>query len=436
MKHQAIVCTLAALWMIPTAAVSQERRAITVDELFALVEEGSGSLRYSKAAADVAEQALEEAESRRLPDINASLSVSYNGNVVMTDRDFGNATVLSTPHWGNSLTVEARQTLYAGGSITAGVRLAEVQLRQAEAGVELTRASQRMDALSLYVGLCKADNGIRVYENNIKLAEKLIDNISAKREQGMALANDVTRHELRLASLRLDLRKERDRRAVLNRRLCTVLGIDSVCIVPDTAVASVAVSDAGEAHWQQLASVSSPTLRLAALGVDAAGQQLRQARSAMRPEVDIVAADNFSGPFYYDLPPVDNNFNTWYVGVGVRYSISSLFKAKKGVRKARAAVMESRENHAVTADALADDVQEAYTLYRQSFVELATREKSVELAVQNYEVTNDRYLADMALVTDMVDAANVRLDAELRAADARMDIVLAYYRMLYLAGEI
>ena len=49
---------------------------------------------------------------------------------------------------------------------------------------------------------------------------------------------------------------------------------------------------------------------------------------------------------------------------------------------------------------------------------------------------NARYLSQLALVTDMVDASNLRLNAELDEVDARVNIVYAYYRMKYAAGEI
>ena len=80
-----------ALLLQSTDALSQTQRTMTVSELFSLVETGSKQLRAQKSEVDVAHHAISEAKSRRLPDVNASLSVSYNGNVLMTDRDFSNA---------------------------------------------------------------------------------------------------------------------------------------------------------------------------------------------------------------------------------------------------------------------------------------------------------------------------------------------------------
>ena len=79
-------------------------------------------------------------------------------------------------------------------------------------------------------------------------------------------------------------------------------------------------------------------------------------------------------------------------------------------------------------------MQQAYTLYEQSFVTLDTQRKSVELAQQNYQVVNDRYLNQLALITDMLDASNILLNAELQEVDARVNIVYAYYKMKYIAG--
>ena len=124
------------------------------------------------------------------------------------------------------------------------------------------------------------------------------------------------------------------------------------------------------------------------------------------------------------------------MGVGVKYSLSSLFKSNKRIKQAAVETRQAREAHAVQTEQLNNNVQAAYVQYQQTYVELETQKKSVELAQQNYEVMNARYLSQLALVTDMVDASNLKLNAELNEVDARISIFYAYYRMKYIAGEI
>lgn len=429
---------LALMLVVPavTAAKAQTERRMTVDDLFQLVESNSKTLQETKISVEFAQKGIEAARAQRLPDVNATLSASYNGNVVVMDRDFTNANGYSSPHLGNSFALEAQQVVYAGGAIDAGIRMAELQRDMAVAGRRQSLNAQRFMALGQYLDLYKIQNRMQVMEQNIRLTQRLIDDIQAKHEQGMALRNDVTRYELQMENLRLGLRKLQDELAVLNHQLCNTLGLTDITILPDTTIVAQTLGSDNEGHWQQTALASSPLMEQSQLSTKMAEQQLRLAKSELLPKVAVVAADNFSGPFTYDIPPIDKNINYWYVGVGVKYPISGLFKQSKKVQQARIDIQRSEEHQRVTAETLDNQVQQAYTLYRQSYADLDTQRKSVELARQNYQVVSDRYLNQLALITDMLDASNIRLNAELQEVDARINIVYAYYKMKYIAGVL
>ncbi|MBQ4413509.1 MAG: TolC family protein, partial [Prevotella sp.] len=287
-----------------------------------------------------------------------------------------------------------------------------------------------------YLDLFKIQNRMQVYEQNIALTRRLIDDIHAKQEQGMALKNDVTRYELQMETLLLGLRRLQDQQAILNHQLCNTLGISEVSIVPDSKIVSQAFAKDNQQYWQQAAFTSSPQMEQSELSTKMAEQQLKLAKSELLPKVAVVAADNFSGPFTYDIPPIDKNINYWYVGVGVRYNLSSLFKQSKKVRQAKTGVQQSQQQQKVVAESLDNQIQQAWTLWQQTYVDLDTQKKSVELARQNYEVVNERYLNQLALITDMLDASNIRLNAELQEVDARINIVYAYYKLKFIAGTI
>lgn len=429
---------LALMLVVPAAiaAKAQSERRMTVDDLFQLVESNSKTLQETKISVEFAQKGIEAARSQRLPDVNATLSASYNGNVVVMDRDFTNANGYSSPHFGNSFALEAQQVVYAGGAIDAGIRMAELQRDLAKTGHRMNSENQRFMALGQYLDLYKIQNRMQVMEQNINLTQRLIDDIRAKHEQGMALKNDVTRYELQMETLRLGLRRLQDQRTVLNHRLCNTVGLQDVMIVPDTTITASALSEEGMNYWNETALASSPRMERSQLSTRLAEQQLRLAKSEMLPKVALVAADNFSGPFTYDIPPLDKNINYWYVGVGVKYPLSSLFKKNKKLEQARIGIRQTREQQRVVAESLDNQIHEAWTLYQQSFADLDTQRKSVQLARQNYEVVNERYLSQMALITDMLDASNIRLNAELQEVDARINILYAYYKMKYIAGTL
>lgn len=423
-----------------------KKENMTISQLFQKVEDNSKSLRTSLSGVEAAHLGIESAKSKKLPDLDASLSFSYIGNALITDRNFSNVHGLKSPHFGNNFAFQAQQVVYAGGAINAGIKLAELGKQQAEIGVKLTRQQIRFIALGQYLDLYKIDNRIKVYEKNIELTRQLIEDIKEKQTQGMALKNDITRYELQMESLKLGLTALRNNRSILNHQLCNTLGMNQdsqmnqgnqeILIIPDATIADKTYGKEGEAYWQTAGTLNSPLLEQSSNAFRIAEQKEKIAKSDLLPKVAFVAADNFDGPILFELPPVDKNLNVWYVGVGVKYSLSSLFKSNKRIKQAAVETRQAKEAHAVQAEQLNNNVQAAYVQYQQTYVELETQQKSVELAQQNYDVMNARYLSQLALVTDMVDASNLKLNAELSEVDARINIVYAYYRMKYVAGEI
>ena len=416
---------------------AQTTRKMDINELFQLISENNKSIKASRTTVAAAQEGVKAAKSNRLPDVNAQLSASYIGNALMMDRDLSDWQNLASPHFGNQFVVDAQQTIYAGGAIDAGIKMAELGVEQAALGMTLNEQNQRFVALSQYLDLQKIAHRQQVLESNIALTQKLIDNIREKHEQGVALKNDITRYELQMETLHLNLVKLQNTRSILNHQLCNTLGISNTEMIEPTDDATTTLfNKEGEAHWQEAATAVNPQLQMAGVNEQMAKQQVKLAKSELLPKVAIVAQNNFNGPITFELPPVDKNLNIWYVGVGVQYSLSSLFKSNKKLSQARLQHQAATQQKAVAAEQLNNQVQAAYTNYLQSYIELETQQKSVQLAQENYQVVNDRYLNQLALITDMIDASNMKLDAELSEADARINIAYAYYKMKFIAGNL
>ena len=428
---------MALAMAMTSVSYAQNARPMDISQLFDLIEQNNTTLKAQKTGIEAAREGVKSAKSQRLPDINASLSASYNGNALLMDRDFTNVQNLTSPHFGNSFSLDAQQVIYAGGAVSAGIKMAEIGAEQAAVGTELSRQGQRFMALSQYLDLQKIANREKVLQSNITLTQQLIDNINEKHAQGVALKNDVTRYELQLQTLKLNLTKLNNTRAILNHQLCNTLGIAATeRIEPTEDTTEKTFGREGEEQWQKDAAAVSPQLKMAQLNEEMSRQQEKMAKSELLPKVAVVAANNFNGPITFELPPIDKNLNIWYVGVGVKYSLSSLFKSNKKLSQARIATRQAQEQKLQAQEELDNNVQAAYTNYLQSYVELETQKKNVELARENYDVINDRYLNQLALITDMVDAANMKLDAELGEVDARINIAYQYYKVKFVAGKL
>ena len=417
-----------------TANVNKDTLQLTLTDVFTRIENENRTMAMLRTAKEAAEQGIKSAKDARYPEINAELNVSYIGDSFLTDRDFSNYTKAPSPHFGNGFTLEAQQVVYAGGAVNAAVKMAEHEGRMSEAVISQRRQGLRLMAAGEYLDLFRTDNSIKVYEKNIALTTKLIEEINAKREHGLALAADVTRYELRLEMLKLDLVRLRNTREIMNYRLVNSLGLPEGTVISSALADDEDLRDRSRQHWQKIAADSSPEMKVSGINADMALTRQKLVRSERLPKIAVVAYENFNGPITFEIPPIDKNLNIWYVGLGIRYNFSSLYKSGHKLKQAEIAVRQAEQAKDVTEENLRNNVQKAYADYMQSYVELETSEKSLQLADENYGRVHDRYMEQLVLVTDMLDAFNMKLEAELDVSAANAGIQYRLCCLRYAAG--
>ena len=417
--------------------VCAQTRQMGIEELFRLADEQSKSIQTYQTGKEAAEEALKAAKAQRLPDVNVSLSASYWGNGKLWDRDFGNAMTVDMPHFGNNFALEAQQVIYAGGAISSGIKQAEIGKALAELDLQKNVQEIRFLLVGHYLNLYKLDNQIKVLQRNMELTKEVIANMKARREQGTVLKNDITRYELQKEQLNLQLTRVKDARRIANHQLVTTLHLpENTEIYPDTLLLREQIQTLTEEDWQELAEANHIVLKQTQATIRMNKQKVKQERAERLPHISIVAAEHLDGPITIEVPVLDNNFNYWYIGIGVKYNISSLFKNNRKLKQARLNVRQAQEQRQLAQEQIENAVQEGYVNFLTAFTDLRTQENSVRLADENYHVTDNRYKNEMALLTDMLDASNMKLTADLGLVDARINILYNYYKMKYITHTL
>lgn len=427
----------AALCYGGVCAGNSSEQVLTLERLFEIAEANSAQLRPSFSAETEAARQISVARSERLPDIEANLSLSFLGDGFTTSRNFSDYQRAPIPHFGNNLSVSVSQPVYTGGAISAGIEMAQQQLTASRFATELQRDNIRFRLTGYYLDIYKFNNLRSVILANLAQAQQVLTDMTARYDRGMVLHNDITRYELLVSELELQLVKIDNTLSILNRNLAVTAGLDADTeIVPDTTLVERSLPVADEAWWQQSATTDAPGLKLARTAVDINRTAERLAKSDRLPKIGIQAGWNFDGPILTEVPPINRNLSYWFVGVGVRYNISSLYKNNRTLAKSRAATQTATLHLDAERQNISLDIKADYVRYIEAYEELKTRQKGVELADRNYNVVSTRYAAGMALITDLLDAANAQLNAQQMLVNARIGIVYCYYKLLFTSGKI
>lgn len=434
MKKQCLTGLAVAI----TALTVQPQRVYTLDEIFAIAETASPQLRPSLTAITEAEKNIEAARTSRLPEINTSLSVSYIGDGFTTRRGFDDYQRAPIPHLGNGLDISVSQPVYTGGAISSSIEMAWLKTTAARYSAEMRRDDIRLRLTGDYLDLYKMNNLRCVVESNINAARRVLKNMEARYDQGTALRNDITRYELMVSGLELELSRIATNMDIINNDLVKIAGLpQQTKIMPDTTmVGRTLAADGNESWWLEEAETNSPSLAMSRTGIDISRRAESLVKSERLPQIGLQAGWNINGPILTEVPPINRNLSYWYVGIGIKYNLSSIYTTGKSLAKSRLATRRAEEEHRTALDELGNAIHADHARYQQAHADIATREKAVELARSNYNVVETRYSEGMALITDLLDAANARLDAEQRLVNARIDILYYYYKLLFTAGKI
>ena len=426
--------------------------------LFDWADQQSQRIKVSEVALKAAEEGVASAKTALLPSVEFSVQGSYTGNAFLLSRGFSTSGTTEyivpglgaqqvpngkqpTPHWGNSFTVQASQVIYAGGAIRSGIEIAKLGHQLAELDVEKNRQEVRFLLTGYYLDLYKLKNQSQVIAKNIELTEKVIAQMKDRREQGTVLKNDITRYELQLQSLVLAKTQVDDAQKIIRHQIATTIHLPQgedfeldAQSLEEEGMALKALTS--EESWQQKAMEHNIDIRQATLATTMSEQMVKNTRAASLPSVAVVAENSLSGPYTSDLIPRNANVNVWFVGIGVKYNLSSLWKNKHDIRKARHESTQAHERVQLAREGMENAVQANYTNLLTSSVEVSTQEKQVELADQNYTVVKNRYDNDLALLTDMLDASNMKLSADMALVNARIDMLYYYFKLKYITNML
>lgn len=420
-----------------TLSAQPYERVMNLQELFSLADTASKTIKIYESIVSGADQDISVAKNAYLPDINFSASATYNGNAWVSDRNFSNGQSFISLHFGNSFAIEASQVVFTGGAIRNRVGTLEVEKSIAEWDLTSHRQEIYFLLTGYYLDLYKYRNLQKVYERNMAQTRQVIQDMHAREAVGIVLTNDITRYEGQYQNLEYKHTELNSSINIYNNKLVTMLGLEPQTeIYPDTTLLNSKMPKPLEVEFQNRALAYSPQLNMNRLKLDMLEKQRKVARAGYIPKVSIIAGDNLKGPITYEIPVLNNNINTWYIGVGLTFSIGNLYKTPKELSRIRTTKEQYNNELNSSEENVTLNVRAAYVHYLDSFELLKTQEKSLQLARENYAVVANRYANDLVLVTDLVDADNLKLSAEVQYVNAQINVIYNYYKLLYTTGTL
>lgn len=290
--------------------------------------------------------------------------------------------------------------------------------------------------ISNYLDVYKIINQQKVFENNKKLAQERLKNIQKFYQQGMVTRNEVIRGELAIKNLDQGILTLINNRKILNYNLNIALGLpEDTEIIPVESL-EIKESGIGMPYYLNLAHENNPLLKSAKTNIEVADKNIEMIRTDKMPTIAGFGGYSVQRPITTRNPVLDMYAGGWQTGISLSYNIDNLYKTKERVKLGEIQKNQAGDAMTLTEQNIDMGVNAAYVKYQESIQQADILNDARKLAEENYKITEAKYLNQLAVQAEMIDAQNQKLQSELDYANAEINMLYQYYNLLKSTGTL
>jgi outer membrane protein len=416
---------------------SLSRAPLALNDVFKLAIENSFQLKVSEKNIQQAHQQLEIAKSDRLPALGTDLNYGYISNAAVWSPSFSDHRTADIPHNFTQLSTQATEVIFKGGAIENSIKKATLLEQIATLSKEKNVEDIKFLVAAKYLDIYRLISEREVFINNIKLTNERLKNVLTMFKQGMVTQNDILRTKLTISDLQLSLRRTDNNIIITNQQLNTIIGLpDSARLVPDGKLLNQPIAKSDLKYFLDQAYLENHDLKIAAISNHMQETEIKIRGSDRYPQLNLYAGSVLQRPFTNVVPAQDIYYNIWQAGVSLHFNISSTYQAQKKIKAEKIALEESQLNEILEKQNVEVAVKAAYIKYNEAKEDLVTLTADMHSAEENYRIVELKYFNQLALLTDMIDATNTKIEAEIKVTTAQINVVYTYCQLLNTIGTL
>ncbi len=375
------------------------------------------------------------ARSEFLPKVDFNTGYTHNGAVLKSSsagskKDNGIFTGYKND---NQMGVSVNETIYNGGANLAGLREAQLGLKEQIETLRATRLNVELDAKRLYYGLLLAYETKRIAGDLVQQAESHYEEVKNNFQQGTSSKFDVLQSKVQVSLLMPQLISAQNSVDLIIAEMDKLLGlkVGSGIIISDKLIYESLEIKEGE--FLKEAYLNEPEMILKSLGIDISKWAIKYAKAGWLPQIDA------SAEYLYRSGNMANMFNSkhnnWDIGFSVRIPIFDGFSTKAKVDAARAKYMQSVIGKDNLSDQVAVDVREACLDLTEAASIIKSQEDNLQDAKEALEISYVRYNNGVGINLDVMDAQVSLANVQKNLAEGIYDYIMGRARLDRLMGK-
>ena len=435
MKDKIRIYFIGMAVLLVSSVMAQERKPLGLKEVIDLSIKNSKQLKISSAKIEEANATLKESENRKLPD--ASVSGSYlrlgTANIDVKKQNNNGSNNGESPKVSQAAygILNASLPIYAGGRIRYGIESSRYLAQAVKLDADNEKDEVIENTIEAYVNLYKAKTAVDLVNENLAQAEQRLKDLRNLEKNGLLARNDLLKAELQVSNTELSLLDVENNWQFANVNMNLMLGLpEKTIIFPDSSLLQQNLSVNTLDDYVQSAITNRRDIAAIDLRKQAAQTGVKAVKAEYYPSIQLTG-----GYIAANIPNVLTITNATNIGLGVAYSIGSLWKTKAKIQGAEARARQLVASEELLNDNIRLQVNRAYLNWLSSQKKIEVYAKAIDQANENYRIVKNKYNNSLATTSDLLEADVAQLQARLNYTSARADAVVIYNQLLLASGQ-
>jgi outer membrane protein TolC len=432
----------ASIWV--KAADTNQTKLLSLDSAITLGLAHSHQVELSANQLAEAHSTSEDIKNRIIPSVNLSVGYTRLSNIPVEyfsipgyPGEIPSTALFPIILNSYAATAALNESIFNGFLLKYAALNMEYNEKGAEYNLESKKKDVTLTVITTYLNLFKLQKAHELVLESLQQLAAHVKEIGDFASHGLATQNDLLRAQLNQSNGELDEINIKNQMLSVNYNMDILLGLAENTIVSiDSNSISGTKAIQPLSYYIQKAGENREDIKALDMQQKAAEAGIKETQSNLYPKLIISADYDYLRPNPRIVPPLDQFQPTWDLGVRITYSLTDLYANKNKTDISKARYAEAQANFSVLTDNAKMEINQSYLDYQQSLEKIQVAEKSLGQAQENYKLTKSRYDNHVALVTDLMDANNYLLNAQINLISSKADAQLSYYKLLKSAGEL
>ena len=420
------------------SAQAQQATALSLNDALKIAKENNKTIQKSHIEQRISEKEIAVTKNLRLPEVNFNAMYSRLSDLTEYEGGFFSDKHTYTPEPGTVLydaVTKFDMPIYAGNKINNAIKKSKEENEIAKIKIEKTESDIQLQVTATFLGIYKMMELQKIIGESIKEEQERLKEVKAFKTFGTVTKNEVLRSELQLSDRELHSLTNKKNIKIELQELKTLLQLPEEAEIAIDTTSLLDITPLKDYDFYFKETLQNEEMRIANREVDVKKTELKMVKGNYYPKVSLFGNYNLKYPDYMlftlNRPYL---YTIGQIGVEATYNLSGLYKNKTKVQVANLKVDLQENESELVKNEMTDKVFRNHTQYQEILDKLPVTDKALDLANENYRIVKVKYLNQLVLITEMVDADNALLQAKFNKVSTRIDVVMKQYELLHTAG--